>query len=157
VMIKLNENIAFLRKQKGITQEELANAIHVSNQAVSKWESGKCCPDIELLPDLACFFGVTIDELLLGKCVIVPHPATESNEPLAAEALKIAQDKGRLSPSLLQREFRIGYGKAKRMIDDLLNSGSIVKMPGTNSNIYTLNHSSDLDHRQKIPENESDN
>lgn len=62
--IKINEQIAFLRKQKGLTQEELANALGVTNQAVSKWESAQCCPDIQLLPDLAKLFDVSIDELL---------------------------------------------------------------------------------------------
>lgn len=62
--IKLNEQIAFLRKQKGLTQEELANALGVTNQAVSKWESAQCCPDILLLPDLAKIFDVSIDELV---------------------------------------------------------------------------------------------
>lgn len=62
--IKINEQIAFLRKQKGITQEELANALGVTNQAVSKWESAQCCPDIQLLPDLAKLFDVSVDELL---------------------------------------------------------------------------------------------
>ena len=62
--IKINEQIAFLRKQKGLTQEELANALGVSNQAVSKWESAQCCPDIQLLPDIAELFDVSIDELL---------------------------------------------------------------------------------------------
>ena len=50
-MIKISENIAALRKQAGITQEDLANRLNVSNQAVSKWEAGKCCPDIEILPE----------------------------------------------------------------------------------------------------------
>ncbi len=62
--IKLNEQIAFLRKQKGLTQEELANALGVTNQAVSKWEAAQCCPDIQLLPDLAKIFDVSIDELV---------------------------------------------------------------------------------------------
>ncbi len=62
--IKIHEQIAFLRKQKGMTQEELAKTLGVTNQAVSKWESGQCCPDIQLLPNLAKLFEVSVDELL---------------------------------------------------------------------------------------------
>ena len=62
--MQLSENITRLRHAKGITQEELARALGVSNQAVSKWESGQNCPDIQLLPALADFFSVTTDELL---------------------------------------------------------------------------------------------
>ena len=62
--IRINEQIAFLRKQRGMTQEELARALGVTNQAVSKWEQGQCCPDIGLLPDLAKMFDVSVDELL---------------------------------------------------------------------------------------------
>lgn len=62
--IKINEQIAFLRKQKGLTQEELAKALGVTNQAVSKWELAACCPDIQLLPAIAELFDVTIDELM---------------------------------------------------------------------------------------------
>lgn len=64
---RLNEQIAFLRKAKGTTQEELAKALGVTNQAVSKWESSQCCPDIQLLPDIADYFGVSIDELMRYK------------------------------------------------------------------------------------------
>ena len=62
--LKINEQIAFLRKQKGLTQEELANALGVTNQTVSKWESAHCCPDIQLLPTIAEMFDVSVDELL---------------------------------------------------------------------------------------------
>lgn len=62
--IKINEQIAFLRKQNGFTQEEVANALGVTNQAVSKWESAQCCPDIQLLPDIAELFHVSVDTLL---------------------------------------------------------------------------------------------
>ena len=62
--IKLHEQISFLRKQKGLTQEQLANALGVTNQSVSKWESGQCCPDIQLLPNIAELFDVSVDELV---------------------------------------------------------------------------------------------
>ena len=62
--IKLHEQISFLRKQKGLTQEQLAKALGVTNQSVSKWESGQCCPDIQLLPSIAELFEVSVDELL---------------------------------------------------------------------------------------------
>jgi len=62
--MKLNEQIAYLRKQKGMTQEELAGRLGVTNQSVSKWESAQCCPDIGLLPEIADIFGVSIDALM---------------------------------------------------------------------------------------------
>lgn len=62
--IKINEQIVFLRKLNGLTQEDLANILGVSNQAVSKWETGQSCPDIHLLPEIARIFNISIDELL---------------------------------------------------------------------------------------------
>lgn len=62
--MKINEQIAFLRRQKGLTQEELAKLLGVTNQAVSKWESAQCCPDITIMPDIAKLFDVSVDELI---------------------------------------------------------------------------------------------
>ncbi len=59
----LGNKIAQYRKQLGITQDALAQKLEVTNQAVSKWESDQCCPDIMLLPRLADIFGISIDEL----------------------------------------------------------------------------------------------
>lgn len=59
---KIGENIAFHRKQKGLTQEELGELLNVSGQAVSKWENGGM-PDIYLLPEIAKIFDVSIDAL----------------------------------------------------------------------------------------------
>lgn len=68
----IGKRIALLRKEKGLTQEELANAMGVSPQAVSKWENDQTCPDISALPKLARLLGVTVDELLEGKQELAP-------------------------------------------------------------------------------------
>lgn len=62
--IAIGENIKRLRKQKGITQEKLAEAINVSVAAVSKWERDETYPDITLIFPLAHYFGVSVDELM---------------------------------------------------------------------------------------------
>ena len=62
--LSLGENMRFLRKEKKMTQEELAEALGVSFQTVSRWETGLCYPDMEMLPDIAGFFSVTVDKLL---------------------------------------------------------------------------------------------
>lgn len=63
----IGKRIAHLRKEKGLTQEELAQHMGISPQAVSKWENDQTCPDISALPKLARLFGVTVDELLEGR------------------------------------------------------------------------------------------
>ena len=63
----LGMRIALLRKQRGMTQEELAEKMGISSQAVSKWENDVSCPDIQSLPRLARLLGVTVDELLSDK------------------------------------------------------------------------------------------
>jgi len=62
--LHLSENIIRLRRERKLTQEELADFLGVTKAAVSKWENGQTSPDILLLPQLACFFDVTIDQLL---------------------------------------------------------------------------------------------
>ena len=63
----LGKRIATLRKQKDLRQDDIAQLLDVSPQAVSKWENDQTCPDIGLLPKLAKILGVTTDELLSGK------------------------------------------------------------------------------------------
>ena len=65
--MEFNEKLQELRKEKGLTQEELAQRLYVSRAAVSKWESGRGYPGIDSLKAMASFFGVTIDEMLTGK------------------------------------------------------------------------------------------
>lgn len=65
--MEFNEKLQELRKQKGLTQEELAQALFVSRAAVSKWESGRGYPNIESLKAISKIFSVTVDELLSGE------------------------------------------------------------------------------------------
>lgn len=64
--VNIAENIAKLRKSKGVTQEQLAATVNVSAQAVSKWETGTSQPDVQTLPLIADYFGVSIDYLFYG-------------------------------------------------------------------------------------------
>lgn len=65
--ITLSENIARLRKSKGVTQEQLANAVNVTFQSVSKWENGQSVPGTLMHPKIAEFFNVSIDCLMYGR------------------------------------------------------------------------------------------
>lgn len=67
--IKISENLQMLRKEKGITQEQLAEILGITNQSISKWEVGLSYPDITLLPRIAEIYSVTVDELIGYKPV----------------------------------------------------------------------------------------
>lgn len=86
----LGRRIARLRLAKTATQERLAKELNVSPQAVSKWENDINYPDISLLPDLARFLGVSVDELLSGASASAQE--TEAAQESAAEAVPVAAD-----------------------------------------------------------------
>ena len=64
---KCGEFITELRKEKNLTQKDLANELNVSDKAISRWETGKGFPDVDSLQSLSKFFSVTINELLAGE------------------------------------------------------------------------------------------
>ena len=68
--MEFGEKLAELRKQRGITQQALADALFVSRTAVSKWESGRGYPEIGSLKAIARFFGITVDSLLSSDEVL---------------------------------------------------------------------------------------
>ena len=68
--MELNEKLQELRKSKGMTQEELAEALYVSRTAISKWESGRGTPSIESLKQISAFFSVSIDDLLSAEKIL---------------------------------------------------------------------------------------
>ena len=69
--MEFNEKLQELRKQKGLTQEELADCLYVSRTAVSKWESGRGYPSIDSLKAIAKFFSVTVDQLISTDEILV--------------------------------------------------------------------------------------
>lgn len=100
--MKLGKKIRTLRLEKSVTQEQLANVLHVSSQAVSKWENDTAMPDICILPELSVFFGVTLDELfdltvndhyqrienLLDRCETLTHEEFRNAETLLQQRLE---------------------------------------------------------------------
>ena len=65
--MEFSEKLQGLRKSRGLTQEELAQAIYVSRTAVSKWESGRGCPSIDSLKAISLFFSVSVDDLISAE------------------------------------------------------------------------------------------
>ena len=80
--MEFNNKLYELRKQKGLSQEELANRLNVSRQTVSKWEVGDSTPDMEKLIAMSDLFGISLDELILNKA---PEPAPSAQAPAKAD------------------------------------------------------------------------
>lgn len=81
----LHENLKALRKQKGLTQEELAIRLNVVRQTVSKWESGRSVPDADILLKIADVLDVSISDLLGAA---LPNDETQQNE-IAAQLIRL--------------------------------------------------------------------
>lgn len=83
----MGQFLAALRKANGMTQQEVADRLNVSNKAVSRWERDECAPDLTLIPALAEMFGVTCDELLKGERIL-DNFAPEKSEPKVDKQIK---------------------------------------------------------------------
>lgn len=66
---KTGNLISSLRKEKGMTQQELADTLHISNKTVSKWETGQGCPDVSLWPELSQLLGADLSQMLQGELI----------------------------------------------------------------------------------------
>lgn len=83
----IGQFIAALRKANGMTQQDVADRLNVSNKAVSRWERDECAPDLSVIPALAEMFGVTCDELLKGERILESAPA-EKKEPRVEKQIR---------------------------------------------------------------------
>lgn len=96
--VLIGKFIAEQRKQKGLTQRELAEKLNVTDKAVSKWETGKGYPDIEILESLSELFCVSINDILSGEIVPQENKEKEADKNLVEEIknTKSAKQKGKI-------------------------------------------------------------
>ena len=113
----IGRRIAKYRKEKAMTQEDLASRMGVSSQAVSKWENDQSCPDIQLLSQLCRILGITTDELLTGKSnevKLMPPAERKSLDQLILRVYVSSKDGDRIKVniplSLVKVCMEIGVG-----------------------------------------------
>lgn len=109
--MNLGKNVLELRKQKNVTQEELAAELGVTAAAVSKWENGYTLPDLLMLCALADYFQVTTDELLGRKKEYEQAVIAAQTEALGLQIARIAKEYG-----ILTKEIFTDYEKAATAI-----------------------------------------
>lgn len=85
--MKLHEKLAALRTEKGLSQQELAELLHIARQSVSRWEVGDAIPTVENLRFLARLYGVTVDSLLDDDLPLQPAAAPSPKKYLTKRAL----------------------------------------------------------------------
>ena len=87
--MEFNEKLQELRKQKGLTQEELAEVLYVSRTAISKWESGRGYPNIDSLKAISKFFSVSLDDLLSSDAILTIAEDENKQKENALELLRL--------------------------------------------------------------------
>ena len=107
--LKIAENILYLRKQKGVTQDEMATFLNVTKASVSKWENGQSMPDIVLLPQLATYFDVTVDALLGYEPQLSKEQIQKIYGDLAANFAKIPFEEAFAKSELMVKRYYSCY------------------------------------------------
>lgn len=131
-MSTLGKRITNFRKEKNLKQEQLAEILNVSPQAVSKWENDVTCPDISLLPELAKIFNVSIDELLVGRVEqpkvveLVPEEKRKNISDLMLRILVVSAEGDKVKVNL-----------PMALVEAAINMG--VEMPEVSGNINLKN------------------
>ena len=108
--MKLGQTLAALRKQNMMTQAEVADALHISYQAVSKWERDESLPDITLLPSIAELFHVSIDKLLSNFYVPKSEALVETDQVMDED---VQQKINHKITAIVNSEFEIGMSEGR--------------------------------------------
>ena len=102
--IKIGKFISLKRKEKKLTQQELAEKLNVTDRAISKWENGKCLPDIGTIPELCKCLDFTVNDLFSGEIV----DNKDNEKKLEENLLEMVREKEKQDKELLSLEIFIG-------------------------------------------------
>ena len=102
--IRIGKFIAAKRKEKGLTQAQLAEKLGITDRAVSKWETGKSLPDASIMLELCGLLGITVNDLLSGEVVTMER----NNERMQKNLLDMVREKEAADRRLLKLEVLVG-------------------------------------------------
>ena len=125
--IKIGKFIQEKRKEKNITQQELAEKLNITDRAISKWENGKCMPDVGIMQELCEILNITINDLFSGEVVNMKDTEKKLEENLL-EMTRLKEEKDR---QLLSLEIFIGVISSVILVGSVLLVGwlELSKLP----------------------------
>lgn len=138
----LQHNIKLLRQQKSMTQKQLADELHVTPQAVSRWENGEVEPSVSAIGEMAKIFGVTYDELMRGKEDNLPEEeiAATKDQPLPTESQPSDAsnnvDQDQATEKILYREAKPVLAVCEICNKPIYDGNEIVKERNTITSVY---------------------
>lgn len=138
----ISNQIKYFRQQKGLTQKELANHLHVTAQAVSRWELGTVEPSLDTINEMAKFFGISVDELVNGERTKSAHAALNENK-IREISKQVAKETAKQIHIPEQKPVLTICNKCKRPIYE---SSQIVSIRKGSTNCYIC---SDCDKKDK--------
>ncbi len=127
--IKIGKFIQEKRKEKNITQQELAEKLNITDRAISKWENGNCMPDVGTMPELCEILNITINDLFSGEVVNMKNNEKKLEENL----LEMTRQKEEKDRQLLSLEIFIGVISSVILVGSVLLVGwlELSKLPAT--------------------------
>lgn len=125
--IKIGKFIQNKRKEKNITQQELAETLNITDRAISKWENGKCMPDVGIMQELCEILNITINDLFSGEVVNMK----DTEKKLEENLLEMTRQKEEKDRQLLSLEIFIGVISSVIFVGSVLIVGwlELSKLP----------------------------
>ncbi len=127
--IKIGKFIQEKRKEKKLTQAELAEKLNITDRAISKWENGKCMPDVGIIPEICEILNITINDLFSGEVVDMKN----NEKILEQNLLEMTRQKEEKDKQLLTLEIFIGIVSTVVLLGSILLVGifELSKLPAT--------------------------